>query len=97
VKTPDLCCVRIGYEEFLLPADKGLKLIALMQGALVCKHTYDSNHNRVYRVTGRAELHLETVAPDQVDASEMPSPAPQAARTKRLGVSVPLLPNGAKR
>lgn len=35
-----MCCVTIGYEEYLLPADKGMKLVELLQSAFKTERKY---------------------------------------------------------
>lgn len=37
---PALCCVSVGCERLLLPADAGIKLIQLLRGARDCKQRY---------------------------------------------------------
>lgn len=36
-----MCCVAIGYQTYLLPSDRGMKLVELLQSAVECERTYD--------------------------------------------------------
>jgi len=38
-----MCCVTIGFQDFLLPTDKGLRVVELMKDAVSCeKRFFDS-------------------------------------------------------
>lgn len=73
--TKDLCCIQIGYRSLLLPADKGLKAMALLQGALeVNEHYKDGEHT--YEIDEPIQLRLEMVRASQVRRAAPQSGAP---------------------
>lgn len=39
-KAVAMCCVTIGHQDFLLPADKGMKLVEIMQSAFKTEKHY---------------------------------------------------------
>lgn len=39
----DLCCLTIGHREFLMFADKGMKVLALMKGATECTRRFETD------------------------------------------------------
>lgn len=39
-KAVAMCCVTIGHQDFLLPADKGMKLVEIMQSAFSAEKRY---------------------------------------------------------
>lgn len=49
-KTVQMACLSIGYHEYLMPADKAMKVAELMQAAFNCRHDFDVKDGRVYRV-----------------------------------------------
>ena len=60
-----MCCISIGYCDFLLPVDVGTKVIALMQDAVPCETKYAGG--KTYHV-GREqmEISMSIVKPSQV-------------------------------
>ena len=36
-----LCCVSIGYQDLLMPAAEGMKLVELLRHAAACERRYD--------------------------------------------------------
>jgi hypothetical protein len=36
-----LCCVSIGYQDLLMPATEGMKLVELLRHAVECNRSYD--------------------------------------------------------
>ncbi|MFM9901157.1 MAG: hypothetical protein ACKVOT_09085 [Polaromonas sp.] len=63
-KTVPMFCVRIGYQQFLMPMDKGIKLVELMSSAFQCDETYDGA--RHYEVEDQPEVTLASVKASQV-------------------------------
>lgn len=59
-KPTKLVYVSIGYQGFLLPADVGMKAIALMQNAVECRRHYEDGGYQ-YFVEGQPEITLELV------------------------------------
>ncbi|MBX3660705.1 MAG: hypothetical protein KF740_19900 [Ramlibacter sp.] len=76
-KTPDLCRIRIGFYSLLLPADKGLKVMALLQGALGCTEKYDTGaHVETYEIDEPVPLELTMVRANQVRRKVEPADRP---------------------
>jgi hypothetical protein len=65
-KPVSMCCVTIGgFEEFLMPADKGMKLVELLQHAVHCRRDYES-HDYRYHVKDAPAVELRLVKPSQI-------------------------------
>lgn len=80
-KTAQICCVTIGYRTYLLPIDKGMKLVELMASALECSEQYAGG--RMTYTPGEApRVEFTTVKPDQITTPL--APAPIGKRTKAL-------------
>lgn len=64
-KPVPMCCVTIGYEDFLLPAAEGMRLVQLLQFAVTCHRDFT---DRDYRYTaGEApRVQYTAVQPDQI-------------------------------
>lgn len=78
--TAALCCVTINYVSFLLPAEAGLKVVALLRGAHACSADYDrGDHSRFYALGDELEVEYIAVKAAQVRAprADIP-PAPLA-------------------
>lgn len=78
-----MCCLRIGYAEFLMPIDNGLKIIALMGGSIECQIEYSSSPPK-YRATKEAVVELRSVNADQIILMPEESAAPTRKPLKRL-------------
>ena len=64
-KAKATCCVTIGYRHYLLPADAGMKLVALLQDAVECDEKFDGN-GYVYHVGDAPMAELKIVRPNQI-------------------------------
>lgn len=78
----EMCVLRIGFAQYLMPIDNGLKIIQLMRGSIECEIEY-SSHPLKYRCARATEVELRSITVDQI---VLLSDAPAAARTsvKRL-------------
>lgn len=65
VKNVPMCCVRIGYQDFLLPADKGMKLVELMQHAVSCERSF-ATRDYNYKVEDAPAVEFCMVKPSQL-------------------------------
>lgn len=66
-KTVAMCCVSIGYQQFLLPSDKGMKLVELLQSAFHVEQIYSaSGHGYVYHVGDQPGVELALVRASQI-------------------------------
>lgn len=74
-KPVPMCCVSIGYSvELLLPTDKGMKLVEILQSSFVCRKDFEG-HNFVYRAEDEALcVEFQTVSPKQIRAMKTPRP-----------------------
>lgn len=59
-----MCCVSIGYQDFLLPADKGMKLVELLQSAFQVEKSYANRTS--YVVGDQPEVELALVRASQI-------------------------------
>lgn len=65
VRKRDIACIRVGFEEYLLDADKAMQVIKLMRESVSCRKDFDGR--RVRFLAGRApELELSMVDESQV-------------------------------
>lgn len=86
-KPVTMCCVHIGYRGYLMPLDKGTKVVELMQAAFECEQRYEDGHT--YLVGEQPSgVSLEIVRPSQIRHPKPPAPpgpralpAPAAAIT----------------
>ncbi|MDF3093503.1 hypothetical protein KPB06_25270 [Burkholderia semiarida] len=71
-RSRDVACLRIGYQEYLMDADKAMQALKLFQGAIKCDRHY---HDQGYRYIAqeRPELQMTMVDSDDV---VMPSSHP---------------------
>jgi hypothetical protein len=70
-KAVTMCCVSIGYREYLMPLDKGTKLVELLQSAFECEKRFE-HRGYTYLVGDQPEgVGLEVVRPSQI---QQPSP-----------------------
>lgn len=79
-KAVTLCCVTVGYQSFLMPADKGLRVVELLQSAVECRERYD-DREQFYDVEEQPRVILAMVKPSQVRQA---TPETHAGSTTRL-------------
>jgi len=61
-----MCCVRIGFQYFLLPADTGLRVVALMMGTAVLVEPAFTR-DIAYRITGEhVQIQMEVLKASQI-------------------------------
>lgn len=67
-KSGPMCVVNIGFHcELLMPADKGMKLVALLQDSLLVRLDYQGTSAKNLYVSGDLpEVNYTSVKPDQV-------------------------------
>lgn len=65
VKTPQLCKVRYGYTDWVLPVDKGLALVALLKDAVPVHYQNEGKAGARYKGEELAELGLDLLKPGQ--------------------------------
>lgn len=82
-----LCCVTIDYISVLLPADKGIKLVELLRGAVRVEKSFDSV--RTYRIKEEVDVEYESAKPSQVRHSD---PAVGGSRQAHDGLLIDLAP-----
>lgn len=64
-KPAAMCCVTIGYDDYLLPADKGMRLVDLMQHAVRCDRQYAEG--KIWIIDAdQPEISMTIVKPSQV-------------------------------
>jgi hypothetical protein len=64
-QTKPMCCVSIDYRSYLMPADVGMKLVALLNHAVECDRKYTEPGHR-YHVKEAPEVAYVSVRPDQI-------------------------------
>jgi len=67
MKNVPMCVVNIGFHcELLMPADKGMKLVALLQESLLVKTDYASSSRSKYIPGEVPEVNFTSVRADQI-------------------------------
>ncbi|MBR8084712.1 hypothetical protein KDX23_18410 [Burkholderia vietnamiensis] len=79
IRSRDVACIRIGFQEYLMDADKAMQALKLFRDAIKCDKHY---HDRGYRYIAqdRPELEMTMVDPDDV---VMPSSNPALEDRRR--------------
>lgn len=86
LKSAQLCCVSIGYQDFLLPTAEGMKLVALLQNAMACEDTFDGEQYVYVVKKANPEVVFKSVRHAQVRMPEgeiKPARAPKALQIGR--------------
>ncbi len=74
-KPVTMCCVTLDFKHYLIPADKGMKLVELLQSAFECEKTYEARGGYAYEVREQPEhVSLEIVRPGQIRQARPPGP-----------------------
>ena len=76
----EMCCLRIGHSDYLIPIDNGLKIIALMRGSIECEIDYIT-HPMKYRATRATVVELRSIEADQIT---LPQGEPATAPRKTI-------------
>jgi hypothetical protein len=66
-KPVNMACVTVGFQHYLMPADKALKVVELMQTAIECERSYQ--HSTTYTVGDKPLIELTLLRPEQILAS----------------------------
>lgn len=77
-KQASMCCVSIGYQDFLLPTDKGLSVVELLKDAVPCTKRFDDGQ---YYTTRPQTLELGVTI---VSSAQVRNEANQATATPAL-------------
>ena len=60
-----MCCVTIGHQDFILPADKGMKLVEIMQSAFDTQKNY-GDRAYSYHIGDQPQVELALVRAAQI-------------------------------
>ncbi|CAB3783040.1 hypothetical protein LMG28688_01566 [Paraburkholderia caffeinitolerans] len=72
-RSRDVACIRIGFEHYLLDADKAMQVLKLMRESIACERHYGGRSMR-YIAGAAPELELS-----MIQASEVVMPSDQLA------------------
>lgn len=72
-KATPMCCVSIGYRDFLLPADKGMKLVEILTHAIEVDKDYEDG-GYVYTPQQPPEVQYSAVKTGRIRAPRAPAP-----------------------
>lgn len=61
-----MCCVSIGYDDYLMPANMGMKVVEMMQSAIRCERAYQQDGHRYRLKDGSVEVSYRSVSPSQI-------------------------------
>lgn len=65
-KPVQMCCLTLNYTNYILPADKGMKVVALMQSAVPCNEDYE-DRQFIYRATEEpTAVEFKLIQPSQL-------------------------------
>lgn len=64
-KPAQMACLTIGYTNFLMPADKAMKVAELMQAAFECEKDF-GDHDFLYHPKEQPRVEFTFVKPKQV-------------------------------
>lgn len=64
-KPVPMCCVSIGHSDYLMPADKGMKLVDLLQSAFATRKDF-GDRNYFYVIGDQPEVEFALVRPSQI-------------------------------
>ena len=62
-KAVPMCVVSVGYQDFLMPASSGMKLVEIMTAAVKCERGYSP---RCVVIGEQPEVSLEMVKPQHI-------------------------------
>ena len=82
-----MCVVTIGSDQYLMPTEAGMKVMQLMQQALICRRTYSDDYLHKQYVAGDTPgLSLEMVKPSEIlmPPGAAVEPARRPARPKAI-------------
>ena len=83
-KQVQMCCVEVGYQRLLMPADKAMKLVELLLHAITCDRTYEQD-DYDYRAGLQPEVSLTLIKPSQVKFPEgLPLRASKTSKQPQL-------------
>lgn len=90
-----LCCLSIGYADFLLPLPAAMKVAELMAKAVEVKETFAVLAS-TYTTHGPARVEVKVVQPHQVRTADAPTDSGDgdggAGKVRRLGQQALALP-----
>ncbi|CAM5521982.1 hypothetical protein [Eoetvoesiella caeni] len=79
-KPTQLCHVTVGYQNLLLPADKGMRLLELLQHSVECTIDFEGR-GMTYCAGKQPRVEFSLIQPDQVrapaDGWEQPANRPR--------------------
>lgn len=78
----DLCVLSLGWVHVLVPAEKGLKVAALLRGAVQVKHA--TGNSADWEIDEELRVNYETTKASRVRAK--PSEPPASKATALIGV-----------
>lgn len=64
-KPVPMCVLTIGYRDYVLPADEGMKIVKAMQSAFECEKHYE-NHQAYYEVGEQPNVEYMGIKPNQL-------------------------------
>ena len=64
-KPVPMCCVSIDFSYYIMPADKGMKLVELLQSAFQANKNF-ADRGYVYSVAEQPEVEFALVKPSQI-------------------------------
>ncbi|MEY2688426.1 MAG: hypothetical protein RL375_2624 [Pseudomonadota bacterium] len=76
-----MCVVEVDFVNLIMPADKGLALVKLLQScAARADYRYTDGHKKVWTLRPLADLSLTVLQPEQIDVPIAPVAGRSAKR-----------------
>lgn len=77
-KPVQMCCLTLNYTNYVMPADKGMKVVALMQSAVPCEENYEGPQGFVYRaIDEHKAVEFKLIQASQLRGPKGAIPAPR--------------------
>lgn len=69
-KNEQMCVVKIGYRDYLMPASAGMKLVQLLTQAVECEENYQGDLEFVYVAGDQVNVSYRNVRDSQIRMSD---------------------------
>lgn len=65
-KNEQMCVVKIGYRDYLMPAAAGMKVVQLLTQAVECEERYEGNLDFIYEAGDQVSVSYRNVRSSQI-------------------------------
>jgi hypothetical protein len=75
-KTVPMCCVSLDYHDYLMPSKDGLKVVELMQSAILCEREYVSGTGLRFTRGEPPDVGYRAITPSQINSQPVKPATP---------------------